>query len=213
MPTDYWRWFGWAWRGQSAKFNYFSARDFEPELWRGEYPNPAFGRMTEADGAWMARILARFDDQLVQAAVEVGRYDAASERFLVTTLVARRDAILKRYLTRASPIADISTDRDGFCGTDLARQRGLVPRSARFSVRARVGAAGSRTRPAQVTTGNAARVCVSLAPTTLSKALPDDDAERYRVIELDNGQAASPLRVHLYELGAERGFRLAGVER
>src|SRR5690348_3987487 len=53
-------------------FNYFSARDFDPEEWRGGYPNPAFTRMTEADGAWMARIIARFDERLVAAAVSVG---------------------------------------------------------------------------------------------------------------------------------------------
>jgi len=36
-------------------------------------------RMVEQDGAWMARILAKFNDELVAAAVRVGKYDSASE--------------------------------------------------------------------------------------------------------------------------------------
>ena len=55
----------------------------------GAYPNPAFGRMTEADAAWMARIIAHFDDKLVAAAVKVGAYDAPSARYLTETLIPR----------------------------------------------------------------------------------------------------------------------------
>ena len=85
-------------------------RDFDPEAWRGEYPNPAFMRMTEQDAAWMARILAGFDDELVSAAVKVGQYDAINERYLTQTLIARRDTILQRYLSRVSPIGRVSAD-------------------------------------------------------------------------------------------------------
>ena len=111
-------------------FGYFSARDFDPELWRGEYPNPAFSRMTEGDAAWMARLLARFDEPLVRAAVAVGKYDAVNERYLAETLIARRTAILKRYLNRLSPIADVVATRSGLCGTDLARQTGALDRKS-----------------------------------------------------------------------------------
>jgi hypothetical protein len=33
------------------------------------------------------------------------------------------------------------------------------------------------------------------------------------VLDVTNGYAKGPLRVHLYDLGSERGFRLAGIER
>ena len=116
-------------RKQGGLFGYFSAKDFDPEFWRGEYPNPAFGRMTESDGAWMARILARFTDDLVQAAVEVGKYDALHERYLIETLLLRRDLILKRYLSRLSPLANVTADQKGVCAWDLARQAKVVRRS------------------------------------------------------------------------------------
>ncbi|MDF3068110.1 MAG: hypothetical protein K0R38_3711, partial [Polyangiaceae bacterium] len=91
-------------------FGYFSARHFDPQEWRGEYPNPAFMRMTEQDGAWMARILAGFDDELTTAVVKVGQFDTISERYLTETLIARRKAILQRYFAKVSPIARISAN-------------------------------------------------------------------------------------------------------
>jgi hypothetical protein len=118
-------------------FNYFSARDFDPEAWHGEYQNPAFMRMTEGDGAWMARIIAGFDDELVRAAVRVGQYDALSEGYLIETLIERRDAILRRYFARVSPIARVEATRSGVCGVDLARASGTVPNEG-ASFRARL---------------------------------------------------------------------------
>ena len=194
-------------------FNYFSARDFDPELWRGGYPNPAFGRMTEADGAWMARILARFDDDLVRAAVAVGKYTKDDERYLGETLIQRRDAILRRYLTRLSPIADVHLEGDAICGTDLARQTHVVPDEQR-SFEAMVYAGRNlrpsfRLEPQAVPGGN---VCVPLPHLTLPPDLRDDDRLRYFVVDVTNGYSRGPLRVHLYDLG-RRGFRIVGIQR
>lgn len=194
-------------------FNYFSARDFDPELWRGEYPNPAFMRMTEQDGAWMARILARFDDELVTAAVKVGQYDAASERYLIETLILRRDAILKRYFSRVSPISQVTVNERGVCGVDLARLTRTIPNEA-ISFRAYVY------RGAELEPGPKARflpvaapsVCVNIAHRQFGADVPLDAAERYVVLDITNGYAQGPLRVHLYDLG-EQGYRLAGIER
>lgn len=195
-------------------FGYFSARDFEPEGWRGEYPNPAFMRMTEQDGAWMARILAKFNDELVRAAVQVAQYDGVSERYLVETLIARRRAILQRYLGRLSPISEVTTNESGVCGVDLARQSGTVPNEG-LSFRAYVyrGAglepapkAGFRSVPAPA-------VCLDLAHAAIPASVPLGDVARYVVVDITNGYAPGPLRLHLYDLGEHAGYRLAGIER
>ncbi len=195
-------------------FNYFSVRDFDPEAWRGEYPNPAFMRMTEQDGAWMARILSQFSDELVAAAVEVGKYDPGSQRYLTETLIARRDAILRRYLGRLSPIARVTADARGLCGLDLARQAGVVPNEA-LSFRAYVyrgpelaPAAKARFRPVA-----SPAVCLDIPPASLAATLPPEAPERYVVVDITNGYAKGPLRVHLYDLGPAGGYRLAGIER
>jgi hypothetical protein len=198
----------------SGVFNYFSSRDFDPELWRGEYPNPAFGRMTEGDGAWMARILARFTDEFVAAAVAVGKYDPASERYLTTTLIARRDIILRRYLTRLSPLSDVRVDGDVLTALDLARQTHTVPNEG-LSARARIyrGADYTDAGRLAVSVGLDATVRVNLTHGAQDGGVPDGDVSRYTVVDLLNGYSRGPLRVHLYDLGPSRGFRLVGLER
>jgi hypothetical protein len=57
------------------------------------------------------------------------------------------------------------------------------------------------------------RVCVDLAHGALPPQLSPDAPERYVVVDITNGYAPGPLRVHLYDLGAQAGFRLVGIER
>jgi hypothetical protein len=195
-------------------FGYFSARDFDPEGWRGEYPNPAFMRMSEQDGAWMARILASFDDELLRAAVKVGKYDTLSERYLVETLSARRRAILRRYLGKVSPIARVSTNTEGVCGVDLARLTETVPNEG-LSFRAYVYR-GEKLEPASKPHFRGVRspqVCLDIAHAALPASLPANAPQRYLVVDITNGYAAGPLRLHLYDLGERGGYQLAGIER
>lgn len=195
-------------------FNYFSARDFDPELWRGGYPNPAFVRMTEQDGAWMARILARFTDDLVAAAVAVGQYTEGDTRYLTQTLITRRDDILRRYLTRLSPIADVHLEGDAICGTDLARKTHVIPdEQTSFSATLYAGKwlkPKWRLAPIAALGGN---VCVTLPHVAEDGGAIDDDPSRYIAVDLANGYAHGPLRTYLYDLGPRRGFRLVGIER
>ncbi|HEX7667105.1 MAG TPA: hypothetical protein VF407_21390 [Polyangiaceae bacterium] len=195
-------------------FNFFSARDFDPELWRGGYPNPAFGRMTEQDGAWMARILARFTDDLVASAVQIGQYTDDDARYLTQTLLVRRDAILRRYLTRVSPIADVHLEGDAVCGTDLARKTHVIPDEQKsFSA---IIYAGKGLKPKWRLAPEAAlggNVCVALPHVAPDGGAVDDDPSRYVAVDLANGYAHGPLRTFLYDLGPRRGFRLVGIER
>lgn len=195
-------------------FNYFSARDFEPGSWRGEYPNPAFGRMTEADGAWMARILAHFDDAMVTAAVRVGAYNPANTRYLAETLIQRRNAILRRYLTRLSPLTKLEIRGGLLCGVDLARKSQIVPRES-ISYRARYygGEDLSSLGALRVRADGTGDVCVELRHGAHDPSQPDDHGSRYRIVDIFNGYAAGPLRAHLYDLGPTRGYALAALER
>jgi hypothetical protein len=176
-------------RRDAGIFNYFSARDFDPELWRGGYPNPAFTRMTEADGAWMARIIARFSDEHIAAAVSVGKYDVASARYLTETLITRRDRILRRYFSKLAPLADLHVRGSALCGVDLDV--------------ARNHAAGGR-------------FCVDLSSQRVSELDRSEDP-KYFVVELprpaSDGTPRTPVRAHLYDLGRSTALRLAGIER
>lgn len=178
-------------------FGYFEYEHFVPEDWKMEYPNAAFSRMTERDGAWMARILARFSPEMVQALAELGRFsDPGNTAHITRILEARLQRILLRYLTRLPPITDLRVSGNELCGLDLARARKLeAPASYRYA--ARDGASALAVRSA-----DAGQLCVALR----------HSAEQYRRIEITSSRAKGPLVAHLYDLG-EKGFKLVGLER
>src|SRR5207245_6681089 len=90
------------------KFGYFDVATFDPESWKNEYPNPAFSNMTERDGAWMARILARFTPEMVRTLADIGQFSEPEDtRYLGAILEARLERILDRYLTRLPPLAHV----------------------------------------------------------------------------------------------------------
>jgi hypothetical protein len=189
-------------------FGYFTSRDFDPETWVNEYPNPAFSRMTERDGAWMARILAGFTPELVQRLARLGRLsNDANTEYLARTLEERLMAILGRYLTRLSPIGRVKAEGDTLCGVDLAEARGVRPPSA-FAYRARM-AGGDLA----VTRGQGGGICVVVPhDPPVANEVPLDAPERYRTVTFEDGVARGPLVAHLYD-GGKEGFRLVGVER
>ncbi len=196
-------------------FGYFHSRDFDPEMWRGGYPNPAFGRMSERDGAWMARIIARFTPEHVAAAVRVGDYTQPKHSaFLEHHLMERRDIILRRYLDRLSPLADVRVDGDTLCATDLARKTKVFGASEfHYAATEYTGpryAVAQRPAPTASADGG---VCVPLTHANVAASEPPDSAERYVVVDIENGHAHGLLRAHLYDLGGARGYKLVGIER
>jgi hypothetical protein len=192
-------------------FGYFSARDFEPEAWRGGYPNPAFAEMSELDGAWAARIIARFTPRLIETAVRAGDLtNPAHTRFLIAALTARRASILERYLTRLSPLTNASIEGNRLCATDVARASGVfAPAKFRYGARLYAGERLSPLASPALSADAESKVCVELprAPASARSSL-----ERFLIVDLGNGLAPGPLRAHVYDRGAA-GFELAGVER
>ncbi len=206
----------WDDRERHPVLGYFDAEHFSPEGWRPHYWNGAMDRRTEADDAWMARILARFDREQVRAAVELGRFsDEAVTELLVTTLLARRDEILERYLTRLSPLADpavLGMD-DGsprLCLRDLTVSSGIRDANAhRYEATVRTGE--GEIAPLRVVDQGTARPCALLERHTGSRG-----GDEYRVIEVstvaDGDRVTGPLRVHLYWTDAS-GAQVVGLER
>jgi hypothetical protein len=196
-------------RREGGIFNYFSERDFDPDLWRGGYPNPAFQRMTEADGAWMARIIGRMNDDLVKAAVAMGQYDEQATAYLTRVLLIRRDVILKRYLTKISPLSDVRIEGDQLCATDLARASHVASGAPSYRIEYRRWEDDARaTLPASAASDT--DVCTTL-PHRTPVGRPDD-AANYMVVSLRTASARYPLHVHLYDLGS-KGFQVVGLER
>jgi hypothetical protein len=197
----------------ATNFGYFSERDFEPELWRGEYPNPAFGRMTERDGAWATRIIARFTPDDIRAAVGAGNFtNPEHTEFLVRVLVARQRRLQARYFSKLSPLADVQINDRRFCAKDLARSTVTFPSDA-FRYRAQLRRGRGDPVGVQVVAGAQGETCVDLGASTVPGSMSDESADRYVKLRIHNGIAPGPLIVHFYDLGPDRGLRLVGIER
>ncbi len=194
-------------------FGYYNVEDFEPDQWKNEYPNAAFSRMTERDGAWMTRILSRFTPEMVEALAGAGQFaDPSHTAYLASVLQGRLDKILQRYLTRLSPLANVHTvGTDRLCAEDLAETRRLRPASE-FRYTARLSSA-AKDVPLPVVQPADADVCVTLPHVAPESSARDDDAGRYVRVTIADGVAGGPLVAHLYDLGAARGYRLAGIQR
>jgi len=191
-------------------FAYFNVDDFVPDRWKNEYPVTAFSRMTERDGAWMARILAHFTPEMVAAIARTAEFTNPEDTaYLTEVLEGRLRKILQRYLTRLSPIADVRVEGTStLCGTDLAEWRGVRGFGAfRYSARLLGGAwlMGERRAGAQI--------CIRLPHAAPDGRLADDAPARYVRVRIEDGVSTGPLVAHLYDLGPGRGYRLAGLER
>jgi len=85
----------------------FEADFFQPQLWKPDYPNPAFDNARPDDAFWAARRVAAFSDDVIGALVESAGYsDARASRYLVDTLVRRRDKVVARWLNGVLPLVD-----------------------------------------------------------------------------------------------------------
>jgi hypothetical protein len=171
---------------------FFTADVFQPDNFRTAYPFGPYARVTEADAAWGARILARITPAMIVALIESAHLpDKVTERELAIALLGRRDKLLRRYLSRLSPLARPRTDGDRLCVTDARVEGGLAVNGV---VTARQG---DRVLAVQRV---GAETCVgSLAP-----------GDGYTVIQL-RADDTGPLRVHLYR--KDGGYRVAGLER
>jgi hypothetical protein len=201
---------------KKGTFGYFSTRDFVPDTWHGGYPNPAFDRMQERDAAWAARKIARFRDDLVAAAVRVGKYTLPEDtEYLTKTLLARRDIILKRYFSKLSPVGEMKVSPEGeLCGLDLARFSHVFDdTSFHYSAKVFTGGGFSPSGDAPVRVDANGNLCVAIPHRAADGGPADADASRYVVADISNGQALGVLRAHLYDLGPKKGFSLVGIER
>jgi hypothetical protein len=188
---------------------YFDIETFDPERYHPGYPNPAFMRMTEHDGAWMARIIAGFTDEHIAALADLAVLpDPVVRSELIRILRGRRDKILARYLGRLSALTLPRLRDSELCVDDVAVAAGVAGRAERRYA-ARVWMEGAdANRSLTVRLDGAAALCVALPPAV--------GPRRYVIVDVlsyaPHARRQVPLRVHLYDLG-EAGARIVGLER
>lgn len=104
----------------------FEAAHFDPTTWRPQYPNPAFERMDGADAFWMARQIANFSDEAIEAVVEAGAYsNPEAAAYIVRTLQERRDRIAEAYLRYGGGLDRFEAREGELRFEDLAASAGV----------------------------------------------------------------------------------------
>jgi hypothetical protein len=127
--VDYWE--------EAKSVGRFEADFFDPVKWRPEYPNPAFDNMRPDDAFWAARLVARFSDEAVRAVVGKARYsERGAAEHIGTTLIKRRDKVLRTWLTGVNPITDPTLAEDGtLTFLNAAANAGVAPPMASYLLR------------------------------------------------------------------------------
>jgi hypothetical protein len=92
----------------------FEGDFFDPVKWRPEYPNPAFANMTPDDAFWGARLVSKFSDEAIRAVVAKARYsEPGAADHITSTLIKRRDKVLRVWLTGVNPLVNARIGSDG----------------------------------------------------------------------------------------------------
>lgn len=193
-----------------AVFSYYDVDSFDPVGWQPGYPNPAFARMTELDGAWMARIVARFTDEHVRAAVDAAELSEDLSKELTRLLNGRRDKVLRAYFAMRSPLAEPRLVQQGedseLCSEDLGQKTRVALPSDRFYHSRAYSSTGVKIKLDKPKARGDSWVC---------QTLPASPGVDYLVVDLvadsRSRPDAPPLRVHLTHDG--RVYQLAGAER
>jgi hypothetical protein len=200
-------------------FGYYEVDNFDPDLFRTGYPNPAFVRRSERDAAWMARIIARFDDERIAAAVDSALLAPVYRDRLLEMMRGRREKILQRYLSRLSPLAwpelagAAKNGARALCLQDLGLVAGVVrPEQRVYAVRTWLGTEARPGPRAAVALRDGNLACVDLP--LVSGATSGKPS--YLMVDLMTAVRGSetnrPARVHLYHLGGG-DYRVVGIER
>lgn len=103
----------------------FESKQFDPERWVPEYPNPAFLNRLPDDEFWAAKQIIAFTDTQIEAIVQSAEYsDLAAERWLTRCLIERRDKIGRAYLAKVLPIDRFSYAEGKLLFEDLSEKAG-----------------------------------------------------------------------------------------
>ena len=119
-----------------ASVGRFEANEFNPALWRPEYPNPAFDNMRPDDAFWAARIVARFSDEAIRVIVEKAHFsDPRATDYVTGTIIKRRDKVVAYWLTQVNPLVDFALSDSGeLTFANAAEQADVAPPASSYRV-------------------------------------------------------------------------------
>ena len=196
---------------ENRSIGHFEGDHFNPTAWKPQTPNAAYMELRGDDAFWAARKVVAFSDDLIRAAVRTGQYsDPAAELQLASTLIKRRDAIGRAYLTAVNPVVDPALDASGTLtfGNAAVSARFAPPPSSYRAVWARFDNATGNTTPL----GESRAAGTTLAPPGQLPDAPDT----FVVIDIAAEGGVAPAwtqAVRTFFRRTREGWKLVGLER
>ncbi len=191
----------------------WESKVFEPNLWRNDYPNPAFVRMTDRDAFWAAKIIMRFRREELAAIVHAGQLsDPEVAEYFLDTLVARQHKTARYYLNRLNPIDRFEVAGNTLTFRNLSEDYGFAEPGSVYRVRWSIY-------------DNASGTHTALGPereiTSTMLAVPDAEAvagggDNFLVAEIHAIHEDHPMwnrRVAVYLRPVDGRFEVVGIER
>ena len=100
---------------------------FEPEQWKPNYPNPAFGNRLPSDEFWAAKKVMAFSGEAISAIVKEAKFtDQHAENLLTDYLIKRRDKIGETYFAKVLPLDNFRVSQGRLEFEDLQIKYGLI---------------------------------------------------------------------------------------
>jgi hypothetical protein len=175
----------------------FSAKYFDPITWTPEYPNPAFDNRLPEDTFWAARQVMRFSDDDIRAIVETGKYsDPEAARYVADTIIARRDAVGRAYLSQPLGLDNIRIDDGRIAFDDLAVHYGYA-KEPKYEYRWSVFDNNAERKTPIAGARSAAIPAGSHSYTAVDIVVPGNENRQ----------------VTIYLKRAPRGFKIVGIDR
>ena len=204
-------WEGEAWEPIHPTIGWFRGEGFDPQRWKPNWPNEAFSNMTVADAYWGAKLVGGFDDERIRAAVAAGELpDPWAADTLAGILATRRDAIVRHWYAKVSPVEDPNVERRGEAWqlrfTDLGLHDGPWSRAGTRYEWRYAAANGERGAGHEVTATGPSGVEIALP------AAPSAEAATVVVRIVREGSGVEPRPARIYLRWTEDGYEVAGLE-
>jgi hypothetical protein len=104
----------------------FEAKQFDPNNWKSNYPNPAFLSRQAEDEYWASKQVLAFTDDDIRAVVETGEFsDPRVVDYIVSTLAERREKIGRAFLLKVLALENFRVSDGELLFDDLAVKHGF----------------------------------------------------------------------------------------
>lgn len=108
---------------------------FDCAAWKGNYPNPAFERMTARDAFWAAKILMTLDREALAAIVETGEYSRHEDAALLLQLLRERQLACGRFgINAIDPLDAFRVEGGALLFENLSERYGFVLTPSRYEI-------------------------------------------------------------------------------